>query len=187
MDPPLVYIEKEPFLNMVLASIETFRRECFGLIFGTVPTRTHNYFLIDNVVAVQLAKKRKNSEVDQSRGSKERMSAIFNQYPTLFNPIGDFHSHTEWGNIERFAKLTDTDAADMVKNNMPLCVLINIVTRGKEKMIWESTHSGGTRGSLGKYKYQINAIRLDKNNEQEYLSIKADAAVKTLNHALGYK
>lgn len=187
MDSPIVYIEKEPFLNMIIASIETFKRECLGLICGSVPTRSRNYFLIDYVITVQLAKKRKNSEVDQSRGSKERMSAIFNQYPTLFNPIGDFHSHTEWGDIERFAKLTDTDIADMVKSSMSLCVLINIVTRGKEKMIWEPIHSGGIRGSLGKYKYQVNAIRLDKNEEQEYLSIKADSAVKSLNHALGYK
>ncbi len=187
MDPPIVYIEKEPFLNMIVASAETFKRECFGLIFGTTPSRKRNYFVITNVIAIQLAKKRKNSEVDQSRGSKERMSAMFKQYPTLFNPIGDFHSHTEWGDIERFAKLTDTDIADMIKNDMPLCVLINIVTRGKEKMIWESTRSGGIRGSLGKYKYQINALRLNRDNEQECLAIKADSSVKALNHALGYR
>ncbi len=187
MDPPIVYIEKEPFLNMVIASIETFKRECLGLIFGTIPSRNRNYFVITNVVAIQLAKKRKNSEVDQSNGSKKRMQGIFDKYPHIYRPIGDFHSHPEWGDIKRLPSLSDADVDDMAKQNLQICIVVKISTINKERIVWEQAQDGGIRGSLGKYKFHINVIRLIKGNKQQCLLTQAPAAVKALNRALGYK
>lgn len=186
MDPPIVYIEREPFLNMILASVETFRRECLGLVFGTVPTRYKNYFYISNVIAIQLAKKRKNSEVDQSRGSKDRMEEVCSKYPCLYRQIGDFHSHPERAGFMIFPILSDADIQDMIRQNLPLAIVIKISSINKDRILWEHSKDGGLRGSLGRYKFHINAIRLINGNKQQCLVIDAKAAVKVLNRSLGY-
>ncbi len=189
MDPPIVYIEKESFLTMVLASVETFNRECFGYIFGYKPSRHRNSFVITNAVAVQLAKKRKNTEIDQSDLSYRNMWKLFSKYPTLFRVVGDFHSHPEWGHHKRIANFSDGDIADMIEKEYPIGVVIKISSLNKERILWESAGDGGIRGSLGKYKFHINVCRVVKDGDKhisESLIIQASAAIKYLNRALGY-
>lgn len=188
MDPPSVYIEREPFLNMILASIETFDRECLGEIYGKPLSRASNCFHISNAIAIQLAKKRKNSEIEQSKASKKRMGDIHGQYPNLYPKIGDFHSHPEWRGRHRLAEMSPTDIEDMKRNkeDLKVCIVIKISHINKERIIWESASDGGIRGSLGEYKFHVNAFRLDQNDEQEILEIQAPAAMRSLNSAIGY-
>src|SRR3989338_4867585 len=149
MDPPFVYIEREPFINMIRASIETFDRECLGDIGGRLPTRTRNYFHITNAADIQLAKKRKNSEIDQSKASRKRLKEIDDQYPKLFRKIGDFHSHPEWRGHHRLPEMSDTDLEDMIKNreNLKVCIVIKVSRINKERVIWEPAGDGGVKGS----------------------------------------
>ena len=135
MDPPIVYIEKEPFRTMLLASIETFKRECLGYIFGHKPTNRHNSFVITDAVAVQLARKRKNKEVEQNKIGEERMKDCFARYPSLFRVIGDFHSHPEWGDYTREPTLADDDIADMLETGYPLGIVIKILSINKERFL----------------------------------------------------
>ncbi len=191
IDPPIVYIEKEPFLAMLLASIDTFKRECFGYIFGYKPTKNRNSFVITSAGEVGLTKKRKNKEVDQSVASKKRMKSCFEKYPALFRPIGDFHSHPEWGEYTREPGLSDSDIEDMIKDEIPLGVVIKILSINKERYAWERTSTGGFIGSLGRYKFYFNAFRVfvDKEGKarEQVLMIQAPAAIKALNRALGYQ
>ena len=187
MSPPDVYIEKEPFLNMILASIETFKRECFGIIFGTVPSGQKNYFVITNAIAIQLAKKRKNSEVEQSSGSQNRIDEIFDKYPYVYRSLGDFHSHPEWGDVKGATTLSDVDIKDMIERKIRLGVLIKISSINKERIIWQQAQGGGIKGSLGRYKFHINVIRLVRDKKQQCLKIHAPDAVKALNRSLGYQ
>jgi len=82
--------------------------------------------------------------------------------------------------------LSDVDIADMVSQNLKLCIVIKVSSVNKERIVWESAQDGGLRGSLGKYKFHINAIRLTKGNKQQCLVIQAGSATKALNRALGY-
>lgn len=186
MDPPIVYIEREPLMNMIMASIETFKRECLGDIFGIMPSRDKNYFVITNALPIQLAKKRKNLGIEQSGRSKKNMRAVYDKYPRLFPCIGDFHSHPEFGSLQRLPVMSDTDIADMINQDMALGIVIKISSVNKERILWESASGGGVRGSLGKYKFHINAIRIIKDNKQQCLVIQAKAALRSLNRALGY-
>ena len=188
MDPPVVYIEKEPFLNMVLASVETFKRECVGYIFGHKPTRERNSFVIISTAAIKLAKKRKNSEVEQTQLSGKSIDDCFKKYPSLFRVIGDFHSHPEWGSCKGWALPTKRDLKNMEKEE--LSVIIAISSINKDRILWQSASDGGIRGSLSKYKFHFNVFRLVKKGgklEEELLIVQAPAAIKALNRALGYK
>ena len=186
MAQPYVYIEQEPFVNMVLASIETFRRECFGLVFGTMPSRSNNFYHVTNAVAIQLAKKRVNKEIEQSKMSKKRMMAIIRKYGQIYPLLGDFHSHPEWGLYRREPNMSDSDLRDMRKENFDIGIVLKIQLINKERNIWESAPDGGIRGSIGDYKIHLNTVRLDEDGEEEVLQIKASAAVKALNRAIGY-
>jgi len=190
VDPPTVYIEEEPFFTMVLSSVETFKRECFGYIFGRKPSRTRNNFIITSAVAVQLAKKRRNKEIEQSKLSERNMKEFFKKYPAIFPVIGDFHSHPEWGSHKREPTLSSTDMKDMLRGGCPLSVVIKISSINKDRILWQGTAEGGIRGSLGKYKFHINILRVTKEGngdlKEECFFIQAPAALKSLNRALGY-
>lgn len=189
MDLPVVYVEKEPFLTIVLSSIETFKRECFGFIFGHKPSKTRNSFIITNAVTVQLAKKRRNTEVDQSKLSEKKMKECFEKYPAIFPVIGDFHSHPEWGPYKREPGLSEEDMKDMIRTGYPLSIVIKISSVNKERILWESAADGGIRGSLGKYKFHINILRTIRDGgklKEELFLVRAPAALRSLNRALGY-
>ena len=188
MDPPIVYIEKEPFLDILLASVETFKRECVGYIFGYKPSRKRNSFIITNAVNIQLAKKRKNSEVIQSQLSKKNCEDLFNSYPSMFKVIGDFHSHPEWGRHKGVAMPSEIDIKNIEQGE--ISIIIAISTMNKERVLWQNNNDGGVNGSLSNYKFCLNVFRIVKNKDgskkEECLSIHAPAAIKSLNRALGY-
>lgn len=188
MDPPTVDIEKEPFLDMLLAAIETFKRECVGYIFGYKPSRKRNSFIITNVVNIQLAKKRKNSEVVQSQLSRKNCEDLFKKYPSLFSVIGDFHSHPEWGRHKGVAMPSEIDIKNIEQGE--ISIIIAISTINKDRILWQNNNEGGIKGSLGDYKFCLNVFRIVKKKDgskiEECLVINAPAAMKSLNRALGY-
>lgn len=188
MDPPIVYIEKGPFLDMLSASIETFKRECVGYIFGRKPSRKRNSFIITNAVNIQLAKRRKNSEVVQSQLSKKNCEDFFKKYPSLFKVIGDFHSHPEWGKHKGIAMPSETDIKNIEYGE--ISIIIAISTINKDRILWQNNSNGGIKGSLGSYKFCLNVFRIVKKGDgskmEECLVINASAAIKSLNRALGY-
>lgn len=191
MGPPVVYIEKGPFLIIILASIETFKRECLGYIFGYKPTNKRNSFVITNAIAIQLAQKRKNSEVEQSKLSARNIDGCCEKYPTLFRGIGIFHSHPEWGKHKGSADLSKRDIKAMVKEDIPISIIMAISSINKDRVLWQSSSDGGIKGSLGKYKFHIKVHRIVKNGDgksvPQALVVRAPGAIKLLNRALvGY-
>ena len=189
MDLPIVYIEKEPFLEMILASVETFKRECFGYVFGYKPSNKRNSYIITSVMPIQLIKKRGNGLIEQSKLSARNIVGCIDKYPVLFPVIGDFHSHPEWGSHKRIPRLSDRDIADMVKNGCSLGVVIKISSINKERILWQRGHDGGIKGSLANYKFHLNVCRVVEGAEgflDECLTVNAPAAIKAMNRALGY-
>lgn len=189
MDTPTVYVEKEPFLEMILASVETFKRECFGYVFGYKPSNKRNSYIITSVMPIQLTKKRHNGLIEQSDVSLRNMVGCLYKYPALFPIIGDFHSHPEWGSHKRIARLSEGDITDMIRSGYALGVVIKISLINKERILWQRGSDGGIKGSLADYKFHLNVCRVIKNEEgftDECLIVNAPAAIKSLNRALGY-
>ena len=158
MDPPFVYIEKESFLNMVWSAIEPFNRECLGLLFGKKPSKNRNNFVVENAINVQLARVRKNLKVQQSHASSNRVDEITDKYPKLFPFIGDFHSHPEWRQNKRVALPSDQDKEAIFKDKIDLSIIIKISSINKDRPTWETIPGSGISGSLGRYKFHINAF-----------------------------
>jgi len=186
MDPPIVYIEKETFLDMLFASVDTFRKECFGYILGSKPTRNNNCFKIVNVITVASTIKRANKEVRISKGCHERINKIFDKYPKEYPYIGWFHSHPEWGSIPGSHEMSDDDIQETIHSQSDVAVVIKISSRRRERLDWVLKTDGGIRGTFSDYVVDVNMYRIiqvENQNIPESLQIKAEAAIKVLNYA----
>ncbi len=187
MNPPIVYIEREPFLDMLIAAVDTFRRECFGYFFGLKPTRKKNAFFIKNVIAVQSTIKRANTEVKVGKGCYQRLNSIFSKYPRLYPVLGYFHSHPEWGSVPGSHEMSDGDIIEMSKSDSEIAVVLKISSRKRERLDWVSKSDGGVRGSYGDYIVDLNVYRListeDDQKIPESLQIIASSVLKDLNRA----
>lgn len=186
MDPPIVYIEREPFLDMLIATVDTFKRECFGYFFGSKPTRKKNMFLIKNAIAVQGTIKRANTEVRVSKGCHQRMCRIFSKYPGLYPSLGHFHSHPEWGSVPGSHEMSDDDILEMSNSDSKIAVVLKISSRKRERLDWTLKPDGGVRGSYGDYVVDFNVYRLiteDNQRTPESLQIVALSVLKDLNRA----
>jgi hypothetical protein len=190
MDLPIVYIEKEPFLTMLLAVIETFRKESVGFLFGYKPTKNRNSFVVTNAISIQLTRRRNNLEVEQSDKSDRNLNiGCLNKYPRLFREIGTFHSHPEWGRHSRSSSLSKADIEDAFTQGHALSVVIKISSINKERVTWEKVTDGSIHGSLGDWKFSVNAWQVTGNKDNPIIYryvIEAPAAIRSLNTALGY-
>lgn len=187
MDPPIVYIEKEPFLSMLLAAVDPFKKECYGYIFGKKPSRKNNRYLVTNVQIIQsVVRPKEFTEIDHMKRSKKRMFEIFRAYPGLYPLVGDFHSHPEYGPDPRSVELSDFDISDMAESRWcEITCVTRISSRSRERLGWIIKTDGGARGSYGDYVVDINAYRLiqkDGNLISESLKINSPA-LKYLNKA----
>jgi len=186
MNPPTVYIETKPLLNMLLAAVDTFKMECFGYICGKKPTRKNNMYVIDNVNVIQSTTKRANTEVKISKSCYKRLCKISSKYPSLYPEIGYFHSHPEWGSAPGSHEMSDGDVEEMANSNSEIGIIIKISSRKRERLDWVSKIDGGIRGSYGDYVVDINVYRLIKRENQnipESLQIIAPTVIKKLNRA----
>lgn len=192
MDPPVVYIEKEPFKHMLLAAVDVFKKECFGYVFGRKPTRINNRYRVTDVIVLQSvirgkdSRARKFTEIDHMKRSRQRMFEIFDSYSRLYPLLGDFHSHPEYGTDPRSVELSDRDIMDMKDASWcKIAFVIRISTRTKERLEWYQKQDGGVRGSFGCYVVDVNVYRLIKDNGDRIPQslVIISPAIKALNRA----
>ncbi len=190
---PPIYIEKNAFLNLILAAVETYHRECFGYLFGHAISNSRDYYYVTRCIAIQLARQRKNLQVEQSRCSLKRMYAITDRYNSLFPIIGDFHSHPGWNHVDREPFPSIEDIEDMQLLPRYLSIIIGVKKRKKRSQMpyWQRNECFGIRGSLGDFNFEINAFRLISNGSiggysAQALQIRSSVALRSLNTAIGY-
>lgn len=186
---PAAYLKPEALLELIRASVETFKKECVGFVCGKPPTKNHNRFLVTHVGAFQCVTHRRNNEIGESTG-KKRMEQLFANAPHVFNTLGFFHSHAPQGDQKPEASFSKYDREDMIRNQTQLELLVAISFRKKrnvKKRLWQSLPDGDIGGSLGKYDFEIAAYTLVSDDEglhPEKIKILAPEAIRSMNRAL---
>ena len=182
---PAVYVECEPFFNMLAAAVETFKRECLGLVFGLPPTSVKNFFWVTNILPLQCTRVRKNKEVEQSKRSSQALGKFFKEAGSMYSRLGHFHSHPEWGEFKGGPNLSQADITNMASEKSVLDFLIVISSRRKGFAPWKTQENGSVAGSLGHFNFLINAYTLERDAEGQPVSkqlyIIARSALRTLN------
>jgi proteasome lid subunit RPN8/RPN11 len=183
MDLPEVYIEKEPFLNMVVAALETGKRECLGIVCGRKPGRNRNYFHITNAAGFGCVRRRSNTEVEQSKLGFKNIAPLFTSDSPL-QLLGDFHSHPEWGGHRRSSELSEHDIRHMIDDEDDLGIVILRSSVVKDRGPWEALSDGSVRGFITKKNVSLHAYMLvQEDGEKKSLKLRINApdAIRALN------
>lgn len=191
--PMSVYVHRHAFETMIAASIETFKRECFGAVFGRAPTKSRQHFIVTNVSPLQCPK-RFNGRIEGHARSERRLKKFFALMPRLSRPIGNFHSHTEWGDTHYKATMSVSDLLSMANEGASIEFIIAISSRKKGRAEWRAHDDGSVTGSFGSGRYNnnfsVNAYILAYHDNALIpvrIKIIAPEAIRALNRALGYR
>ena len=86
----------------LISAIEVYKKECFGILLGY--RDSSNIYIIEHAISYQTAQ-RTHTSVEKNQ---PRIANAFNKFlanlPHL-SLIGDFHSHTGWGDLKGVGKL----------------------------------------------------------------------------------
>ena len=140
-------ISEEAFLGLVLSSIEVYKLECLGLLFGY---RMNGGFAIEYAIPYQAAD-RTHAEVDiRSKYSRRLRTAL--TALQKWELIGDFHSHPQYGNSKGNVSPSDADISDIDENSIFVIVAIN---DRKRQQYFEVNKDGTISGVLGDHHIKI--------------------------------
>ncbi len=192
MGEPTVYIEREPLLAMLLAAVEVYHLECYGMLFGSRPTQRYPYYHISLAVVRQAVVRRTNMEIWTSARGEQRVSDFLGSVGGLYLPvIGDFHSHPAYHGVERHPGPSEVDIKGMSSKDgrqQPLGVIINIIGKNPRPIPWRRLDKKTRlRGSLAGYIFDVTACHVNAESSTAVpLVIEvAPTARKALNRASG--
>jgi proteasome lid subunit RPN8/RPN11 len=188
---PTVYVHRNAFGTMTAASVEMFKRECFGLLFGFPPSASRARFIITQAQSSQYPHKLHTGVLEHTR-SERRLKEFFALMPKTSQPIGSFHSHTERSSTIYVPEMSDIDIKAMRDNKFKIVFIIGITSRKRGETEWHTNQDGSIIGSFGhnpyKYDFDIRAYMPNDEENQQTLQIKiiAPEAIRALNRAMGY-
>ena len=166
-----IYIKEKAFLSMVLTSIEVYHRESLGILLGH---RTPDGFVIEYAIPYLTAEKGL-SWVESRPDRAERLKNILEKLPISL--IGDFHSHTELGELKALVIPSKADIADMEEGNLYLIVAVNDGLRHQK---WKWNRDGTISGSLNSYHIKIGAAICTKNGRWKFEKAKIQCSFAML-------
>ena len=88
-----VFISENAFLATVIGAVEVFHRETLGILLGY---RTKSGFVVQNAITYQTSD-RYPTEVQRDDLAHKRIKSFLENVRSLVKIIGDFHSHTQFG------------------------------------------------------------------------------------------
>lgn len=140
-----IFLSDRAFVGITIASIEVYANECLGSLLGY---RTPNRVVVEHALVYQSAK-RKPREVEPNwkRESKVRDTIM---KLIQMQPLGYFHSHTQWGEDRAVAELSDADKESMKPGEIEIVVAIN---KARRRTPWyrPTQEQRDLCGSIGKY------------------------------------
>lgn len=149
-----VHISANAFWALLISAIEVYKKECYGILLG-YRDGSSNY-VIEHAVSYQTADRRHGS-VEKNRRASQRMHKFIGNLPHL-SMIGDFHSHTAWGELKSVGSLSETDVGDMKPEQLTLIVVLNDKRRASA---WKYNKNGTLSGTVDDYHFQLGAYYLD--------------------------
>src|SRR5256712_4023037 len=150
-----VYISSNAFWALLISSDEVYKRECVGLLHGLPDT--NNLYIVEHAMSYQPANRRHTSVEKNGRASR-RMEKFLANLPHL-SLIGDFHSHTGWGDLKGVGNLSSQDVIDMIHGNVYVIIVANDKRRASA---WQYNGDGTLSGTVDDYHFRIGGYYLDE-------------------------
>ena len=150
-----VFISSNAFWALLISAIEVYKRECFGLLLGY--RDGGNSYIVEHAVSYQTAYRRHTSVEKNGKASK-RMEKFLANLGHL-SVIGDFHSHTGWGDLKGVGSLSRQDLVDMDHGNLYMIIVAN---DKKRFSAWQYHGDGTLSGTVDDYHFRIGGYYLDE-------------------------
>ncbi|MBI4471224.1 MAG: Mov34/MPN/PAD-1 family protein [Acidobacteria bacterium] len=151
-----VYISANAFWALLISTVEVYKKECFGLLLGY--RDNSNIYIVEHAISYQTANRRHTSVEKNGRASR-RINKFLANVPHL-SVIGDFHSHTGWGDLKGVGNLSSQDVYDMVPENLNIIIVANDKRRASA---WQYNGDGTLSGTVDDYHFRIGGYFLDES------------------------
>jgi proteasome lid subunit RPN8/RPN11 len=147
--PMKVYLSEDAFMDLLLSSAEVFKRESLGYLLGY---RLEDRFIIEHAFSLQTAKRKRRGVLFQHKDSK-KIEPILSKFEKL-QIVGDFHSHTQYGEKKGLPIPSQVDVKEMEPENLYIIVAINDLRRSRP---WKENRDRSISGSIGEFFFKITA------------------------------
>ncbi len=147
--PMKVYLSENAFMGLLLSSAEVFKKESLGYLLGY---RLHDRFIIEYAFSLQSARRKRRGVILHHR-DKKKIEPILSKFVKL-QIVGDFHSHTPYGDAKGIPVPSAEDIKGMEKDNLYIIIAINELNSTK---IWKENKDGSISGSMGNFFFKISA------------------------------
>ena len=147
--PIKVYLSENAFMGLLLSSAEVFRNESLGYLLGY---RLEDRVIVEYAFGLQTAKRRRRGVMLRNSDQK-RIEPILSNFEKL-QIVGDFHSHTQYGEKKGIPIPSPEDIQEMEKDNLYIIVAINEMKRSRP---WKENRDGSISGSMGNFFFRISA------------------------------
>jgi hypothetical protein len=155
----VIHLSDMAFTGMVLAALEAFRKECFGLLLGQ---QTREGLVVQYAVPYQTAD-RHASWVRRDEPAHRRMEKFLNNLNHV-DLIGDFHSHTQGRGHRALCRLSTPDRQGLGHDEV--CLILALNQRSKYQP-WKQNRDGSLSGTVEDYFLKIGAWHRGTNGDPE--------------------
>jgi proteasome lid subunit RPN8/RPN11 len=150
-----VYISANAFWALLISAIEVYKKECFGILLGY--RDSSNIYIVEHAISYQTAYRRHTSVEKNGRASR-RIQKFLANLPHL-SLIGDFHSHTGWGDLKGVGIPSVQDVCDMTSEHLSIIIVANDKRRSGP---WQYNSDSTLSGTVDDYHFRIGAYYLDE-------------------------
>lgn len=144
-----VYLSENAFMDLLLSSAEVFKRESLGYLLGY---RLEDRFIIEHAFSLQTAKRKRRGVLFDNKDYK-KIASILLKFEKL-QIVGDFHSHTQYGETKGLPIPSTVDVNEMEPENLYIIIAINDLRRSKP---WKENRDGSISGSIGEFFFKISS------------------------------
>ncbi|MEN3045305.1 MAG: Mov34/MPN/PAD-1 family protein [Candidatus Hydrothermales bacterium] len=164
---PWILILKPPaFLEIILASAESYHSECYGIMLGYVNEKE---VVVEDAQVLQDVKKSPYGVTPFPKREKRLIQLIKSLNLDNLNVIGDFHSHPMIGDVKGKPVPSGDDILDMKVGFTYLIVAINESKRNRR---WSYNEKRKVlKGSIFNFNFEISAYYCHKNLGYKKLQI----------------
>ena len=165
------YLNLPAFLTIVSSAVEVFKKETIGYLVGI---KGENKFIVEYAIPYQTAESG-FAHVTIDFKKADRINAILSQLSEGLEYIGEFHSHTVFGDSP--AKIIPS-REDLVTTVIGELNIICAVNTKKKSVKWYEDKRGALVGTVGDYRIEIGGYyvaKLEIGRKYQRIKIKCPA------------
>jgi proteasome lid subunit RPN8/RPN11 len=172
------YLNLPAFLTIVTSAVEVFKKETIGYLIGF---KGENKFVVEHAIPYQTAESGlTHATVDLKKAGK--VNAILRKISEGLEYIGDFHSHTVFGESAARVVPSRDDLVTSVIGELNIIVAVNV---NKRSVKWHESDRGILVGTVGDYRieiggYYIAALAIGKKYQRVKIRCPAITGLGTL-------